>query len=102
MRVRRRAAPQHARRDLDWTDGPAHSLRAAPPHTHLRSRVTTVLCMLRSLLCCRCHLQITREEGARRLYRGFTATVAGAIPSHAMHFATYEVRQTGQATTIVL
>jgi solute carrier family 25 iron transporter 28/37 len=26
----------------------------------------------------------------RRLYRGFPAVVAGAIPSHAVHFATYE------------
>jgi solute carrier family 25 iron transporter 28/37 len=31
-----------------------------------------------------------REEGVFRLYRGFSATVAGAIPSHAVHFATYE------------
>jgi len=34
--------------------------------------------------------RIIREEGVRRLYRGFSATVAGAIPSHAVHFATYE------------
>jgi hypothetical protein len=37
-----------------------------------------------------CFLQIMREEGVFRLYRGFSATVAGAIPSHAVHFATYE------------
>ncbi len=34
--------------------------------------------------------QIAREEGVRRLYRGFPAVVTGAIPSHAVHFATYE------------
>lgn len=34
--------------------------------------------------------RIPREEGVRRLYRGFNATVAGAIPSHAVHYATYE------------
>lgn len=28
----------------------------------------------------------------KRLYRGFPAVVAGAIPSHAVHYATYEVR----------
>lgn len=35
-------------------------------------------------------MQVCREEGPGRLYRGFSATVTGAIPSHAMHFATYE------------
>lgn len=34
--------------------------------------------------------QIIRDEGVRRLYRGFGATVSGAIPSHAVHYATYE------------
>lgn len=34
--------------------------------------------------------RIVREEGGRKLYRGFPATVLGAIPSHAAHFATYE------------
>lgn len=33
---------------------------------------------------------IIRDEGARRLYRGFGAVVSGAIPSHAVHYATYE------------
>ena len=34
--------------------------------------------------------RIIREEGALRLYRGIPATVAAAVPSHAIHFATYE------------
>lgn len=33
---------------------------------------------------------IIRDEGVRRLYRGFGAVVSGAIPSHAVHYATYE------------
>ena len=35
-------------------------------------------------------MQIIRDEGPRRLYRGFPVTVCGAIPSHAAHYATYE------------
>eukprot|EP00823_Brevimastigomonas_motovehiculus_P004569 TRINITY_DN3035_c0_g1_i1.p1 TRINITY_DN3035_c0_g1~~TRINITY_DN3035_c0_g1_i1.p1 ORF type:complete len:295 (-),score=34.05 TRINITY_DN3035_c0_g1_i1:280-1164(-) len=34
--------------------------------------------------------QIYRQEGCFRLYRGLGAIVAGAIPSHALYFATYE------------
>lgn len=34
---------------------------------------------------------ITRTEGPRALYRGCSAVVLAAIPSHAMYFATYEV-----------
>jgi solute carrier family 25 iron transporter 28/37 len=34
--------------------------------------------------------QIRAEEGLLRLYRGITAIVMGAIPSHAIHYATYE------------
>lgn len=34
--------------------------------------------------------RIIAEEGVGRLYRGFPAIVAGAIPSHAMHFSVYE------------
>lgn len=33
---------------------------------------------------------ITRTEGMFRLYRGVGAILAGAIPSHAIYFATYE------------
>lgn len=33
---------------------------------------------------------IIRNEGILRLYRGIPAVVAAAIPSHAMHYATYE------------
>jgi solute carrier family 25 iron transporter 28/37 len=33
---------------------------------------------------------IRQHEGFLRLYRGITAVVLGAIPSHAVHFATYE------------
>lgn len=34
--------------------------------------------------------QIVRGEGVRGLYKGMPAVVAGAIPSHAVYFATYE------------
>jgi solute carrier family 25 iron transporter 28/37 len=34
---------------------------------------------------------ITRTEGVGRLYRGVTAVVAAAIPSHAVHFGVYEL-----------
>lgn len=34
--------------------------------------------------------QIYKGEGMRGLYRGMPAVVAGAIPSHAVYFATYE------------
>jgi solute carrier family 25 iron transporter 28/37 len=33
---------------------------------------------------------IVRTEGVRRLYRGVSAVAVGAIPSHALYFATYE------------
>jgi len=36
-------------------------------------------------------VQITRAEGFFRLYRGISVIVAGAIPSHAVYFATYEL-----------
>ncbi len=34
--------------------------------------------------------QIYAEEGLLRLYRGLPAVILGAIPSHAVHFATLE------------
>jgi len=36
-------------------------------------------------------VQIKRTEGFLRLYRGITAVVMGAIPSHAVYFGTYEL-----------
>lgn len=33
---------------------------------------------------------IVRTEGTARLYRGLSAIVVGAVPSHALYFATYE------------
>ncbi len=35
--------------------------------------------------------QIVREEGARGLYKGFTAATAGAGPAHALYYAVYEL-----------
>lgn len=35
-------------------------------------------------------LEIVRKDGPMRLYRGVSAIVLGAIPSHALYFATYE------------
>jgi solute carrier family 25 iron transporter 28/37 len=37
-----------------------------------------------------CVFRMAREEGPMRFYRGISATVMAAIPSHAVHFATYE------------
>eukprot|EP00455_Lapot_gusevi_P028195 TRINITY_DN299_c0_g4_i2.p1 TRINITY_DN299_c0_g4~~TRINITY_DN299_c0_g4_i2.p1 ORF type:complete len:325 (-),score=94.33 TRINITY_DN299_c0_g4_i2:234-1208(-) len=35
--------------------------------------------------------EVRRTEGFRRLYRGVGAVLLGAIPSHAVHFGTYEL-----------
>merc|ERR1719336_361808 len=35
--------------------------------------------------------KILRFEGFRRLYSGFTAVIAAAVPSHAFYFAMYEI-----------
>jgi len=34
--------------------------------------------------------RVYKQEGIKRLYSGVTAAVGGAIPAHAVHFATYE------------
>jgi len=36
-------------------------------------------------------MKISLQEGIPRLYRGVSATVTAAIPSHAFYFATYEI-----------
>ena len=64
---------------------PASSAAAATPHANLSStRPDSFPSLLHTARC------IVRQQGLLRLYRGVTAVVIGAIPSHAVNYATYE------------